>query len=66
MKLPRKWIQIALVLVVIYVLARWMQSTREGLCAAPAASTAAAVAKGCGETGGTVVNGECTCPNGLV
>ena len=66
MKLPRKWIQIALVLVTIYVLARWMQSAREGLCAPPAAESAAALAKSCGDTGGTVVNGECTCPNGLV
>ena len=66
MKLPRKWIHIALLLIVVYLVARWMQSRRERLCAAPPAETAAALAASCGETGGTVVNGECTCPNGVV
>lgn len=66
MKVSRKWIHIALVLIVIYGLARWMQSTREGLCAPDAATTAAAVAVSCQETGGTLANGECTCPNGVV
>lgn len=45
----------------LYLLSQW---NRERLCARPPKT--GDLAASCGETGGTIVNGQCICPNGVV
>lgn len=63
MKVLRKWMPVLVLIVLVFLLTRWK---RETLCAPPASATAASIKAECDATGGTVVNGECTCPNGVI
>jgi hypothetical protein len=61
MKVRRTWIPVVVLLGLLYLLSQW---NRERLCARPPKT--GDLAASCGETGGTIVNGQCICPNGVV